>query len=534
MKTRPPKPYQKTEESGQSDTRFRTMFDTAAVGIGVMSLDRKLMDANPALCQMFKVPYEDLIGQTPAVVTYPEDYAESTRQFADLISGKMDTFRGERRYIRKNGEVFWAHVTMSLVRDRDSKPLYLIGMLMDIDDQKQALAELQESEARFRAMFDNVSVGMAMMSLERRVLAVNHTAEKIVGYQADELRGMDAALLSHPEDRVIGLEQFQKMVAGQSDGFRMEKRYLRKNGDVFWARITYSLVHSPDGKPQYLIGLIEDTTEQKLTAEKLADQEAEYLLTLEQRVEERTHELSESNLRLVNEIEQRQRAEESLANKAVEEAITAERTRLARDLHDAVTQTLFSASIIAEVLPELWQVDEAEAKNSTEELRQLTRGALAEMRTLLFELRPATLTQARFPDLLKQLSEAVIGRARLPVTLNVSGEYELPPDVKVAFYRIAQESLNNIVKYSRATQVEIRVQLDCCNVHLNIKDNGIGFDTSAVKTTSLGMRIMRERAENIHARLTISSTPGQGTEVSVVWNEDEIIPISKIFLRGEM
>jgi signal transduction histidine kinase len=179
-------------------------------------------------------------------------------------------------------------------------------------------------------------------------------------------------------------------------------------------------------------------------------------------------------------------------------------------------------------------VDEAEAKNSTEELRQLTRGALAEMRTLLFELRPATLTQARFPDLLKQLSEAVIGRARLPVTLNVSGEYELPPDVKVAFYRIAQESLNNIVKYSRATQVEIRVQLDCCNVHLNIKDNGIGFDTSAVKTTSLGMRIMRERAENIHARLTISSTPGQGTEVSVVWNEDEIIPISKIFLRGEM
>ncbi len=99
----------------------------------------------------------------------------------------------------------------------------------------------------------------------------------------------------------------------------------------------------------------------------------------------------------MNEIEQRQKAEEALAAKAVEEAITAERTRLARDLHDAVTQTLFSASLIAEVLPEIWDMDENEARKSTEELRQLTRGALAEMRTLLLELRPAALTQARFP-----------------------------------------------------------------------------------------------------------------------------------------
>ena len=91
---------------------------------------------------------------------------------------------------------------------------------------------------------------------------------------------------------------------------------------------------------------------------------------------------------------------------------------------------------------------------------------------LLLELRPAALTQARFPDLLKQLSEAVIGRARLPIQLDVTGDYEMPPEVKVAFYRIAQESLNNIVKYARATQVEIKLSQECCNVHLEIKDNG--------------------------------------------------------------
>jgi signal transduction histidine kinase len=282
-----------------------------------------------------------------------------------------------------------------------------------------------------------------------------------------------------------------------------------------------------------LIGLIEDINDQKLAAEKLAAQEAEYRRTLEQRVEERTHELSEANLRLVNEIEHRQNAEEALAAKAVEDAITAERTRLARDLHDAVTQTLFSASLIAEVLPDLWEMDQAEARKSNEELRQLTRGALAEMRTLLLELRPAALTQARFPDLIKQLSEAVIGRARLPVRIDKTGEYEMPPEVKVTYYRIAQESLNNIVKYARATQVDIRLSLECCNVHMDIKDNGIGFDPSSVKPTSLGMHIMHERADAIHARLKISSTPGEGTLVSLDWNEDELIPISKIITRGE-
>ena len=89
------------------------------------------------------------------------------------------------------------------------------------------------------------------------------------------------------------------------------------------------------------------------------------------------------------------------------------------------------------------------------------------------------------------------------------------------------------MKYARATQVDIRLSLECCNVHMDIKDNGIGFDPSSVKPTSLGMRIMHERADAIHAHLKITSTPGKGTLVSLDWNEDELIPISKITTRGE-
>ena len=214
----------------------------------------------------------------------------------------------------------------------------------------------------------------------------------------------------------------------------------------------------------------------------------------------------------------RQQAQEAQMARAVEEAIAAERNRLARELHDAVTQTLFAASLIAEVLPDLWDMDEAEAQKSTEELRQLTRGALAEMRTLLFELRPAALKQARLADLLKQLSEAVMGRRSLPIRLDVVGDSEIPCDIKAELYRIAQESLNNIVKYARATQVEISLQLEANQVHLEIKDNGIGFDPTGVKPTSLGLRIMRERAEAIHAQLQVVSQPGLGTTVSLEWH----------------
>ena len=214
-----------------------------------------------------------------------------------------------------------------------------------------------------------------------------------------------------------------------------------------------------------------------------------------------------------------QQAKDAQTARAVEDAVAAERNRLARELHDAVTQTLFAASLIAEVLPDLWDMDEAEARRSTEELRQLTRGALAEMRTLLFELRPAALNQARLYDLLKQLSEAVMGRKGLPICLNVVGDCEIPCDVKVEMYRIAQESLNNAVKYARATQVEIKVRLEAGQVFMEIRDNGIGFDPTCVRPTSLGLRIMRERAEAIHAQLQVLSHPDLGTTIRLEWQK---------------
>jgi len=238
-------------------------------------------------------------------------------------------------------------------------------------------------------------------------------------------------------------------------------------------------------------------------------------------------------------------ANAQLRDRAEQTAVETERSRLARDLHDAVTQTLFSASLIGEALPTVWEADQGEGRQLLREMRRLSRGALAEMRTLLLELRPTVLVEANLGELLHQLAEAVTGRKDIDVTVTVEGKYALPTDVHVALYRIAQEALNNVVKHAHASQVmvslcslsphvegahadrnpahqnaEAGARHPIEGVELRVSDDGRGFDPSCVPPDRLGLGIIRERAQAIGAALTIESQPGRGTQVLVVWKGD--------------
>jgi len=194
-----------------------------------------------------------------------------------------------------------------------------------------------------------------------------------------------------------------------------------------------------------------------------------------------------------------------------------ERQRLARDLHDAVSQTLFSASVIAESLPRLLTRDTTKVERGLTQLHQLTRGALAEMRALLVELYPAELVETDLSDLLRQLADSLASRTTTAIDLFVENVGPLPPDVQMALYRIAQEALNNVARHARATQVIIQLVGRAAGVEIHFTDDGCGFDETQAYPTHFGLANMRERAASIGAALAIRSHPGHGTDIILTW-----------------
>ncbi len=214
--------------------------------------------------------------------------------------------------------------------------------------------------------------------------------------------------------------------------------------------------------------------------------------------------------------------EQDQANIAAEE-----RNRLARDLHDTVTQLLFAASLVAEVLPQIWRRDQKLGHSSLVELRRLTRAALAEMRTMLLELRPSAVVKTPLADLLAQLTEAVTSRSSLAYNLFIEQIPPLPEDVHICFYRVAQESLNNVIKHAHASHLEVHLSANPVDtdtqekkrteVKLVVRDDGRGLVAQEHGPSKMGLGIMRERAAAIHGKLSLESQAGKGTTVVLTW-----------------
>jgi PAS domain S-box-containing protein len=205
-----------------------------------------------------------------------------------------------------------------------------------------------------------------------------------------------------------------------------------------------------------------------------------------------------------------------LSEEARDRAVLEERQRLARDLHDAVSQTLFSINMLAQSLPRLWERDPTQAQVQLQQLATISQAAQAEMRTLLLEMRPANLVNASMQDLFTQLIQAAQGRKQIALTVQVELEQVLPEAVHVVLYRIVQESLNNVVKHSQATAGSISLKSEARQLILHIRDNGRGFDTDT-SAVGLGLGVMHERAALIGATLEVVSKPGMGTAIIVKW-----------------
>jgi PAS domain S-box-containing protein len=343
-----------------------------------------------------------------------------------------------------------------------------------------ALSPAEEKERLYRSIFEATSDGLIVHDLETgRVVKANPAASAIHGYTREEFIGLHPTAFIHPDSQHLFTQAAQVLQSGGV--FQARMVHLHQDGSPFHVEVR-GTAFTYQERP-CLLSVVRDVSE-RVRAEQLLQQQAE------------VHTREQSAL-----------------------AIFHERQRLAQELHDAVNQSLFSAGLIAEVLPRLWERDPEEARRSLEDLRRLTRGALAEMRLLLAELRPSALTDTELGDLLRLLGNALAGRTNVPVTVTVAGQGALPTEVQVALYRLCQEALNNIAKHAGASRVKIHLQHATDVATLSIRDDGRGFDPEQTPSGHYGLSMMRERAEAVGAVLSVTSQLGHGTEIAIRWQK---------------
>ncbi len=196
-------------------------------------------------------------------------------------------------------------------------------------------------------------------------------------------------------------------------------------------------------------------------------------------------------------------------------AVLDERNRLARELHDAMTQTLFSLRLTVETAASRLPDDPDGAASDLDAARQLVDGAFAEMRSLIFELRPAALASDGLAETVRKHLDVVARAHGLEVDVTTRTETALPPHVEDALFRIVQEAVSNVVRHADATTVAVTLDETDGVVTVTVRDDGVGFDPAArsVRGRHLGLTSMKERAQSLGGSVTITSRAGEGTTV---------------------
>lgn len=232
---------------------------------------------------------------------------------------------------------------------------------------------------------------------------------------------------------------------------------------------------------------------------------------------EKTEKAQAESQQLLLELQESNQKLTELASNAEELAIIKERNRLARELHDSVTQSLYSLTLLSAGWRRLAAKGELDSvEDSFSEIEDVAQQALKEMRLLIYELRPLALENERLQGALHHRLSAVEKRAGVEARLVMDNVLDLAPEVEEALYAIAIEALNNALKHASATIVTVKLHSSDSLLRMEVIDNGCGFDPlKAEKSRGMGLKSLRERVEHMNGKLEIISSPGAGTDVCV-------------------
>ena len=255
---------------------FDHVFQHAPIAVALTSLESCLLQVNPAFCTMLGYKAEELIGKSVFDITHPDDIPAGRALAGRIFAGDTPSYSLDKRYLRKDGEVVWAVLNVSLLRDPDGAPRHFVAQIVDITARKRAEASLYESDLRFEQAFEHAPVGMSLVGIDGRVLRVNRALCQMFGYSSAEMLTMPVWQITHPDDMPTTIEQLQHMLEGHQDTWELEKRFLHRDGRVVWAISSGSLVRAGDGRPLYVVSQVLDLTARRRTEATLREVEERF------------------------------------------------------------------------------------------------------------------------------------------------------------------------------------------------------------------------------------------------------------------
>lgn len=456
----------------ESEARYRYLVERAPDLVWSIGADARLTFVSDAIVRLTGRQPEDFLGQHFGTLIH-----ESSRDVADIdwttgMQNETQEVRGRVNLAGADGQPVPAEFIATARLDASGRFLGANGSGRDMRERDRLEHELRESEGRYRFLVENSPDIVFSTDAEGRFTFMADTIERVAGWRADKVVGQHFS-------KVIDVGSYAEASSAWNA--------LASQPTV--EQVAQINMRSPDGR---LIPV-------EVSSIGMTDEAGAF-----SGIHGATRDISE-----------RARLEGELRRQAGELAAGEERAHLARELHDSVTQALFSMSLVSRSVELLLERDVEAAKTQLSQLRDLQREALAEMRALIFELRPGNLEQDGLTRALRTHTAAIQGRIGLPVVVESTLEERLPLAVEEVLYRISQEALHNVVKHAGARQVRLEVGRTGGGVRLLVHDDGKGFEPDRVPDGHLGLAGMRARAEKIGATFSCRSKPGQGTTIEV-------------------
>lgn len=460
----------------ESEIRFASGFEFAAIGMALVGLDGRWLKVNRAFCELTGHAANDLLTKTFHDITHPEDLETDLEFVRQMLAGKRQTYQMEKRYLHKQGHVVWVLLSVSLVRDGQGQPLYFISQIQDITGRRQAEAALRQSEARYRSLVASSLDAVLLTEPDGGILAANEAACRMFGRTEAELIGLGRAGVADASDPRLAPALEARARTGRFYG---ELTFVRADGSKFPVEVSSVIFHSATGEPCTSM-VIRDITERK----RLESERAAMLTRLA----------------------------------AVEEQ---ERRHLSRELHDQTAQRIVALAVELKTLERNLAAGRPQGER-VGALRKAVDDLQRQIREIAWDLRAGELVEGELETALREFAEEWSERTRVSVDCEcrgVSGE-RLPPQVATPLYRIVKEALTNVEKHAQARHVSVLLERDASLMRLTVEDDGRGFDVDAIQTSPgtaqhLGLLGMKERAALAGGTFLIESSPGSGTTILV-------------------